>query len=90
MHFGEKWQFVDFIYAWLYMEYGYLYRRYTLCELYLCDSHNRINNWLYVHTEALFDIVYSSVSQSTFFEDGEKRASLFVIILPLNVFCLPM
>ena len=30
----EKWQFVDFIYAWLYMEYG---RRYTLCELYLCN-----------------------------------------------------
>ena len=24
--FAEKCQFVDFIYAWLYMEYGYLYR----------------------------------------------------------------
>ena len=36
VRFGEKWQFVDFIYAWSYMGYGYLYHRYTLCELYLC------------------------------------------------------
>ena len=34
VRFGEKWQFVDFIYAWLYMGYGYLYCRY---KLYLCD-----------------------------------------------------
>ena len=50
--FWKNGKFVDFIYVWLYMWHGYLYRRYTCIHVYIMqiifvqfqfNSHNRIN-----------------------------------------------